>query len=81
MSIISFTGVVMTKHAEFKPPRERLPLKVKHAMDRLDLDPPASPTKRFPDQITIIAMTNNELIAVLDIGILKRNLRDCPLEK
>lgn len=52
---------------------EGLPLEVKHAVDRLNLDPPAAPLHSLPDEVGVVAVSDNVLVAVFYIGVLKGN--------
>ena len=52
---------------------DRLPFKIEHRMHRLYLDPPIPPVQGMPDKLRIISRKHNELIAIFDVRILKRN--------
>ena len=49
-------------------------------MDGLDLDPPASLLERVADQARVVPVPDNELVAVLHVGILEGDLADGTLE-
>ena len=49
-------------------------------MDRLDLNPPAALLKSQSDDIRVISVANDELVAVLDIGVLEWDLANRTLE-
>ena len=49
-------------------------------MHGLNLDPPTSSFQSLPDQIRIVAIANDELVAVLNIRILKWYLAYLSLE-
>lgn len=53
----------------------RLPLEVEHWMNRWNLDPPGPPLECFPDELRIITWADDELVAVLNVCILKWYLR------
>ena len=40
-----------------------------------DLDPPVAPLKGFPNQTRVVPWDHDELVAVLDVGVGKRDLR------
>ena len=46
----------------------------------MDLYPPATTLEAFPDQVRVIAIADDELVAVLNISILERNLTNRALE-
>ena len=46
----------------------------------MNLDPPTSSLESFTNQIRVVAITDDKLIAVLYVGILERNLADRSLE-
>lgn len=43
-------------------------------MDRLDLDPPVALLHGFTDDLRVVTRRDDELVAILDIGIFERNL-------
>ena len=42
-------------------------------MDRLDLDPPIALLEGIPDQVRIVAVAYDELVAVLNVGVFERD--------
>ena len=43
-------------------------------MDWLDFYPPVALFESVPDQARVVAITYDEFVAILDVGIFKRNL-------
>jgi hypothetical protein len=50
-----------------------LPLEVEHTVDRLNLDPPAASLHGLANQIWIVAIGYDVLVAIFDVCILKGN--------
>ena len=46
----------------------------------MDFYPPAATLEAFPDQVRVVAIADDELVAVLNISILERNLTNGALE-
>jgi hypothetical protein len=44
-------------------------------VDRLNLDPPAAPLDCFANNAGVVAVADNELVAVFDVCVLKGNFR------
>ena len=64
----------MAESSELQSGREGLPLEVEHRVDRLDLNPPRASFERLPNEARVVPWHDDELVAVLDVRILERNL-------
>ena len=78
--ILVLAGILVTKSCKFNSIRGRKPLEVEHRVNRLDLNPPAALLKSQSDDIRVISIANDELVAVLNIGVFKWNLANGTLE-
>lgn len=75
-SLIALVPNLVRQTLEVDSIGKGLPLKVEQRVDGLDLNPPGPPLHRFPNEPRVIARSNNVLVAVLNVGIFERNLRN-----
>ena len=78
--LFALARVLVTKPREFDSIRDRVPLEIEHRVNRLNLDPPVALLERIPNQIAIVSVPNNELVTILNVCILERNLAHYSLE-
>ena len=78
--LVSFLNDLMTEASKFNAIANWIPLEVEHRVDWLYFDPPIASRQSFPDQTRIVAVANYELVAILNVCILKRNLADSSAE-
>lgn len=64
-------GLQVDHAFESNPGRCGLPFEVEHGMNRLDLDPPVSLLHGLAYDLRVVSRRDDELVAILDIGIFK----------
>ena len=79
-ALLAHARVCVTQPRELYPVAHWVPLEVEHGVDGLDLDPPAPLLERVPDQARVVPVPDDELVAVLHVGVLEGNLADGALE-
>jgi hypothetical protein len=82
-SLLTLIPALIRQPLEVDALAEWLPLKIKQGMYGLYFNPPAPALHRFSNQIGIITRMYDILIAILNVGILKRYLalRLCFLQR
>ena len=75
-----FVGIVMAESAKFNAVTHRIPLEVKHGVNGLNLDPPVTLLQGVSDQVAVVAVADDELVAVLNVGVFERNFANRALK-
>ena len=78
--ILILVRVHVPKPRKLDPVGYGQPLKVEHRVDRLNLDPPAALLQRESDDVRVVAVANDKLVAVLNVCVLEGDLADGALE-
>ena len=52
----------------------RQPFEIEHRMYGLNLNPPVPHSQSISNQARIVAVSNDKLVAIVDVSIFKRNL-------
>ena len=80
VTLLALALVYMAESRKLNPVRCRVPLEVEHGVDGLDLNPPTSLLHGCSDEIRVVAVADDELVAILSVCIFEGNLTDCPFE-
>ena len=70
----------MTETCKFYTITNGVPLEVKHRVNWLDFNPPATRLQCIPDKPWVVSIADNELVAVFHVGILERYLANSSFE-
>ena len=71
---------MVTESGKLDTVRDWIPFEVKHGVNRLYLNPPASLLQGISNQVRIVSIADDKFVAVFNIGIFKRNLAHGPFE-